>query len=127
MDFNGGKVSDRSGLGAVRLLRGSPTTEDAAAGLVKAFTAEFGHFGPACLGWSRSCFGVFRKDPPLPAVPGGRGSGQGHRGGRTEPTGSPPAVQAQIERLAVTLSLTLNCIQMMMVWPRYHSQTMNSK
>lgn len=127
MDFNGGKVSDRSGLGAVRLLRGAPTAEDAAAGLVKAFTAEFGHLDPASLGRSRAACGVSRKDPPLPAVPGGRGSGQGYGGGRAESTGSPPAVQAQIEGLAVTLSLTLNCTQMTMMWSRDRSQTMNSE
>lgn len=57
MDFNGGKISGRSGLGAVGLLRGSPVTEDAAAGVVKAFTAKSGHFGSACLAWFRlSCW-----------------------------------------------------------------------
>ncbi len=115
VDFNGGKVFYRRGLGAVRLLRGSPTAEDAAAGPVEAFTAELGHFIPARLSRSRAACGASSKDPPLPAVPRGRGSGQGHRGGRAEPTGSPPAVQAQSEGLAVTLCLTLSCIQMMMV------------
>lgn len=52
MDFNSGNVSDRSGLSAGGLLRGSPAPEDATAGVVKAFTAEFGHLGPACLAWS---------------------------------------------------------------------------
>lgn len=81
MDFDGGKVHDRRGLCTVCLRRGSPIAEDAAAGFVEAFTAEFGHFHSA------------RLDPPLPAVPEGRGLGQGHRRGRAEPT---PAVQGQI-------------------------------
>lgn len=128
MDFNGGQVSDRRGLGGVGLLRGSPTAEDAAAGSVEAFTTKFGHFGPAALGWSRSTCGAGRKDPPpLPAVPGGGCPGQGHRGGRAESTGTPPAVQAQVEGLAVTLSLILNCIQIVMVRPRVLSQTVPSK
>lgn len=108
MDFNSGKISSRYGLGAVGLLRGSPVAEDAAAGVVKAFAAKFGHFGSACLAWSRlSC--------PLPAIPGGGGSGQDYRGRRAELARSPPAVQAQTERLTLTLSFTLNCFQMMMV------------
>lgn len=114
VDFNSGKVSDRRGLAAVWLLRGGPTTEDAgAAGSVEASTAEFGYFSPARLGWSGSICGVFRKDPPIPAVPGRRGSGQGHRGRGTVATGSPPVVRAQGEGLAVTFCLTVTCSQMM--------------
>lgn len=115
MDFNSGKISGRSGLGAVGLLRGSPVAEDAAAGVVKAFAAKFGHFGSACLAWSRLSRWVSCKDPPLPAIPGGGGSGQDYRGRRAEPACSLPTVQAQTERLTLTLSLTLNCFQMMMV------------
>lgn len=128
MDFNGGQVSDRWGLGGVGLLRGSPTAEDAAAGSVEAFAAKFGHFGPAALGRSRSTCRAGRKDPPpLPAVPGGRCPGQGNRGGRAESTGTPPAVQAQVEGLAVTLSLILNCIQIVVVRPKVLSQTVSSE
>lgn len=52
VDFDGGKVREGSGLGAGGLQRGSPAPEDATAGVVKAFTAEFGHLGPAHLAWS---------------------------------------------------------------------------
>lgn len=127
VDFNGGKVSDRSGLDAVWLLRGSTAAKDAAAGLVEAFTAEFGYFSTACLSRSRYICGASRKDSPLPAIPGGRSSRQGHRRRWAEATGDPPVVQVEGEGLAVTLSLTVTGTQVMMVRSGSRSQTVSSE
>lgn len=121
MNFNSRKVSERSWV-----LCGSPSSKDAAAGSVEAFIAEFGHFSSACFGRSRPAVdGASRKDPPFPAVPGGRRSGQSDRGGWAESAGSSFAVQANSE--AVPLGLTLTHTQMVVVCSGSHPQTVNSK
>lgn len=112
-------------------MRGTPSSEDAAAGPLEAFVAELGHFRSARFGSSRSAVDMaFRKHFPLPAVSGGRSSGQSYRRGGAESAGSPPAVQAQREGLALALSLTLTCAQMVVVVvvrPGSHPQTVNSQ
>lgn len=127
VDFNCGKVSDRRGLGTVGLLRGGLITEDAAAGSAEAFSAEFGYFSPVRLSRSRPICGACGKDPPLPAVPGGRSSRQGHRGRGAQATGSPSVVQDQRQRVAVTLSLAVTCTQVVAVWSWGLSQTVHTK